>query len=584
MNNTALKRNGKILYGRFFCYFFPSVIGAVAMALNEFVDSMVVARLIGSNAMAIVNIGSPIMCLIVALNVLWGTGGSILYTASIGKGDRNNGNTAFSAAIAAGVISAIVLALFGVFFAKQMAVFLCKGNPLFVEASIPYLKVLCLSSLLSVPVLCLSFFLPVLGKPGIATALTVIANVVNLCMDIVFIKYAELGVTGAALATFSGYVAAALFLVIWAKITSFSFPHFSLKKVRQLLASIPSVASQGMSESLTQLSYGVLMAYCNVLAVKTGGENGLVALSLCFQVASMTAILLCSILGALPIFAMLNSQKDFSGIKIFFGRLTLFTLLSMGIFQLVLYANIPSVLSMYNISGSQLESLCVHGLKIYMLHFTLRALAILYKSAMNIMGHKRLAVAISVVDGFGGIILVSMVLSYFFGFDGLLWTFVLVPALILLFVPVCALVMNKKYGTRGILSSESDDFIFNVTVRNENDDISQSSMQIASKLRQFVSEKMVGKISLVLEEMLVYEKSKYREHVPIDVMVRLDEEKKDVMLTVRAVGKSFTPLVECENDIWENTLLLKKLASSIENDYIMGMNAMRISVHIDCEQ
>ena len=49
-------RNGIILNKKFFQFLLPAVLSSMAMSLNEFVDSIVVANMIDSNAMSLVNI------------------------------------------------------------------------------------------------------------------------------------------------------------------------------------------------------------------------------------------------------------------------------------------------------------------------------------------------------------------------------------------------------------------------------------------------------------------------------------------------------------------------------------------------
>ena len=61
-----LLRSDKLLLRKFSQYLVPTMITYAALSLNEFVDSMLVSNLLGSEAMAIVNIGVPVVLLMAA--------------------------------------------------------------------------------------------------------------------------------------------------------------------------------------------------------------------------------------------------------------------------------------------------------------------------------------------------------------------------------------------------------------------------------------------------------------------------------------------------------------------------------------
>lgn len=79
------KRSNRILTEKFLRYLVPTIITTLALSLNEFVDSMMVANLLGSQAMSIVNLGSPIILIMAAIYTLLGNGGSTLYAVNLGK-------------------------------------------------------------------------------------------------------------------------------------------------------------------------------------------------------------------------------------------------------------------------------------------------------------------------------------------------------------------------------------------------------------------------------------------------------------------------------------------------------------------
>lgn len=71
MEKTIFNRSYRNLSQKFLQYLFPTMMTTVALSLNEFVDSMLVANLLGSRAMAVVSLGFPVMLLMATICQLY---------------------------------------------------------------------------------------------------------------------------------------------------------------------------------------------------------------------------------------------------------------------------------------------------------------------------------------------------------------------------------------------------------------------------------------------------------------------------------------------------------------------------------
>ena len=65
-------------------YLVPTMLTTAAISLNEFVDSMLAASLLGSRAMAVINLGFPVVMLLAGIYTLLGNGGATLYASCLG--------------------------------------------------------------------------------------------------------------------------------------------------------------------------------------------------------------------------------------------------------------------------------------------------------------------------------------------------------------------------------------------------------------------------------------------------------------------------------------------------------------------
>ena len=82
--------------------------------------------------------------------------------------------------------------------------------------------------------------------------------------------------------------------------------------------------------------------------------------------------------------------------------------------------------------------------------------------------------------------------------------------------------------------------------------------------------------ALAVEETAVYIAGKKKQNSYVDVVVRLY--KGTIEIDFRSLGAVFDPLADTEDDIAENIRLLRGIASSVGNEYILGMNSTRIVI------
>lgn len=168
-----------------------------AMSLNEFADSMLVSRLLGSEAMAIVNLGMPVMLAMAAVYLLLGSGGATAYAICLGQRDHEAAGRSLTAALIVSVAVGLLFLVLGNLFSRPLVGLLCRDLSLRPKFS-SYFRILLFSSPLLIVILTFVSFLPSAGYPGLSTAVNVTANVVNILMDYVYIHIFRMGLEGAA--------------------------------------------------------------------------------------------------------------------------------------------------------------------------------------------------------------------------------------------------------------------------------------------------------------------------------------------------------------------------------------------------
>ena len=257
-----------MLSKKFRQYFLPSVITAVALSLSEFVDGMIVSNLLDAQALAVINVSMPIMTLMSMVFMLFGGGGAIIYSEYLDQRDEKSAAEVFGTTLAATVLMSLVITGISLLALDPLVNLLCPSGVLGPDLN-AYVFVL----LLSFPVLTtISFvfmFLPVAGSPNLTMVLNIAANVMNLILDVIYIRFFHMSVAGAALSTLTSFSAAGLTVLIL-------LPKTRLRAAKPVLSHLLPAAGKGAAASLTQIGYTVKFGFCNMMVTLYGGASGMI--------------------------------------------------------------------------------------------------------------------------------------------------------------------------------------------------------------------------------------------------------------------------------------------------------------------
>ena len=574
------RRSVRIIKRKFFLYLLPMVMSTIAISLNEFVDSILVSQILGAEAMTLVNMGSPLMLAFAVLYSLFGVGGSILYGKHAGEQNPLQAGKTFTITFIFTCGVAVLITGIGLAIFKPLCSYLCMEPSLRPDFD-PYLRILLFSGLLIIPLQVVIYFLSALGKPGLGMAVNLTANGVNLLADYIYMRFFNTGLKGAAMATFTGYLTGILVVLVALLIRKVHFPfrRFSLKDIRLL----PSSLSRGIAPATNQLGYCLKIYFCNTLASMIAGLRGMMVFSLCMQAVSIASIIIAGIVEAmLPIASSLQGQRDFNGIKILLKTVFKVQFLANLFFVILMEVYPQFILFIYNIPDAYRAD-ALMGLRIFSIMFVFRGFVVVFMYYFQISNRKVYALLISVTDGFAGIIPMAMLTTHFFGITGLWIAFPLVSAVMLVLIiginSIVALRKNSKY--HGILLLEREDEkipTFDATIKLDNETISRSSKELQEFCEIYIRDDTLPVlIAVAAEEMSVYSMSMkdQTELDQLDILVKIYP--KEILMDFRSMGKPFD-IATAHQQGFSNALMLKKIASSEEYSYLIGLNQTRIHI------
>ena len=189
----------------------PATIGILVMSLNMIVDTIFVGQWIGVLAIAAITVVLPIAFLISSIGMGIGIGGSSIISRALGEEKSEKAFLTFGNQISLTLLLSIIFVIVGIFFSVPILnLFGAKGDILPIAAT--YFNVI----IYGVPFLAFAMMgNPVIraeGKPKFAMVAMIIPAIVNVVLDIIFIKYFNWGMWGAALATTISYASCGMFI------------------------------------------------------------------------------------------------------------------------------------------------------------------------------------------------------------------------------------------------------------------------------------------------------------------------------------------------------------------------------------
>lgn len=244
----------------------PMIISMVLQALYNVVDSIFVANMVESGAIAnqALTIAFPIQILIIALGVGTGVGINTLLSKSLGEKNNEKVNKIAGNGIFLSICIFIAFLLFGVFGSEWfISIFACENKQV-ISMGTTYLKICCCFSLGSIGYTVYERFLQSTGKTMLSTIAQISGAVVNIVLDYIFIYPCKMGVAGAAWATIIGQFVSLVIAMIFHYCLNKEI-NGNIKYIKPNFALIKGIYNIGISAAIMQALLSVMMAGVNAI-------------------------------------------------------------------------------------------------------------------------------------------------------------------------------------------------------------------------------------------------------------------------------------------------------------------------------
>ena len=262
--------------------FYPTLLSMVFASLFTVADGIFVGQGVGSNALAAINIVSPLFLLTTGIALMFGVGVSVVASIHLAQNNNKAANINITQAFVVATLLMVML---------SMAVYLFRVPFLRLLGSSDVLLPLCLDYLLTILPGCIciviqmigTFVIRLDGSPKFAASLEIFPGLLNIFLDWLFVFPMQMGIAGSGIASSVSCAAAAAMAVWYMFFQSKSLKlfrlKFSLTSFYLTVRNVGYMARSGFSSMLGELTMSVILLTGNYVFIRELGEDGVAAFS-----------------------------------------------------------------------------------------------------------------------------------------------------------------------------------------------------------------------------------------------------------------------------------------------------------------
>lgn len=209
-NDAARGITQGVIWKQLLIFFFPILLGSFFQQMYNMVDTIIVGRAVGTQALAAVGSTSPLINLINGFFIGLSTGATVILSQYYGANDREGTHRALHTGVALSLILGLVTATVGVVFAPRILTLIRTPESCLEDATI-YVRIYFCGAIASMVYNMGAGILRAMGDSRRPMLFLIAACFVNIAMDVLCVVVLKMGIAGAAAATvISQVISAAL--------------------------------------------------------------------------------------------------------------------------------------------------------------------------------------------------------------------------------------------------------------------------------------------------------------------------------------------------------------------------------------
>ena len=318
----------------------PSLISMLFSSLYMMADGIFVGKIIGSKALAAINLVFPIIMILFAVGDMVASGASVKIGIKLGEKNEKEASEIFSVALLFIFILNIIFAIIGLIFTKDIIFILIKDKEL-ANLAYKFAYVFILFLPIIAPFFAIDNYLRICGKANMSMWINIGVSVLNIILDAIFIGYLKLGIEYAALAS-SLSMSIGTLILIYPFITKKVALRFTKPKIK--IKEMLGIIYNGSSQFFSNISGSIMAIIMNSFLLHYGGAVGVAAYSIVMYIESLIVPMLFGMIDAVqPVFSYNYGAKNNKRIMTFF-KITCTVALSISIVTMIIIFVFPDFL------------------------------------------------------------------------------------------------------------------------------------------------------------------------------------------------------------------------------------------------
>ncbi len=575
-------RNYNLINRKFREFFLPTLLMSMSTNISMVVDSLIVSFLIGAINISAIQVVAPILTFINLLYWMVGFGGSLISSTAKSDHDEEKGNLYFTIAFISLIVLGILFALVCFLNMDIIISILCQTTNI-----IPLVKDYFTAYIIGIPfiflIMGLSYFVRVDGKPNMAFQALLLANIVNLILDFVYISIFDLGIFGAGLATSTGFIVGTLYLMRYFFMDDRTMKIVGLAKykISTLFTYLKDIVVLGFSSSSSQLFLTINLLVFNNVIGSLMGSSGFAAFGICRNLLFILFIFLIGTAQSMsPIVSIYYNEEDYNTVTHLMKQSFKIVIIASFIMSLIFVVYPQLAVVMYSVKQGVDVELVVTAVRLYALSYVGNAITFLMMFYMQAIKRKSIALTISALEGL--ILPIGLIypLINLFGPTSIWLCFVLAEIITIICIIITTKFINKKTDGeyKGLLLVKDNSLKnqFEFSLDGDINEVVTFVRDMSKVFNDILDERTISLLSLAIEDMLGYIIQNNDNLKSIDFIINITDE--NVVVSIKDEGKEFDPTVIDDGDKFSNIAILNKIADKIEYARIIGLNSTVITI------
>ena len=340
------------------------VLSALTVSLCLLIDSVIISRFLGEEAIAAYGLSNPLLLSIGAAGTLLAAGVQVVCSKALGCGNREEADSGYASAVVAAAVISLVFAVMVIlcrsFWARVMG---AGENGSLHRMTADYLAGFSIGAPGSIGALVLVPFLQMAGQSGLLIAAVLVMTVTDVALDLLNVLVLHGGMFGMGLASAMSYYAAMIVGGIYL-FSSRSVFRFSLRNVKSRM--ITRLFGSGIPAGVNMIASVILVFVMNRLLRSLGAEAAVAAYTVVLSIGNAANCITTGTGGvSLTLCGVFFHEEDRSALRETTWRLCRSgALMGLGM-GLMLLVFAPAMIALFIPQTGKTQELAVTGLRLF---------------------------------------------------------------------------------------------------------------------------------------------------------------------------------------------------------------------------